>query len=199
MMRPMPPEHLAGGFGAVEPAHEVGLWAYRTIINDGATVQNEDHEHLQRARIGFLWTNEPNEKKGRTLLGTCRLLPPSGDKWSTAQYMQQINEWFEDEPHFIITLYAPACFEMDDASFMALLEHELYHAAPKLDNFGQPMFAKETGEPLWAIRGHDVEQFVGVVRRYGAEASGTAMLVDAANRDPEVAQAQISIACGTCQ
>ncbi|WP_420376855.1 putative metallopeptidase [Sinorhizobium medicae] len=49
------------------------------------------------------------------------------------------------------------------------------------------------------MRGHDVEDFVGVVRRYGADAAGVRAIVDAANRPPEIARANIAHACGTCQ
>jgi hypothetical protein len=58
-VRPYPPEHLLGGLGSFEPAPEVLRWARATFINDGAVVENPDHEHLQQAEIGFLWTNEP--------------------------------------------------------------------------------------------------------------------------------------------
>ncbi|WP_410176759.1 putative metallopeptidase [Sinorhizobium medicae] len=58
---------------------------------------------------------------------------------------------------------------------------------------------ESTGRPVFTIRGHDVEDFVGVVRRYGADAAGVRAIVDAANRPPEIARAQIAHACGTCQ
>jgi hypothetical protein len=44
------------------------------------------------------------------------------------------------------------------------------------------------------------EEFVGVVRRYGvgAAAPGVRELVEAAQREPEVEAAEVSLACGTC-
>lgn len=50
--------------------------------------------------------------------------------------------------------------------------------------------------PKLGIRGHDVEEFVGIVRRYGA--GDTAKFVAAAQRAPEVGHADIARACGTC-
>ena len=81
----------------------------------------------------------------------------------------------------------------------ALVEHELYHIGQRDDGFGAPAFTKD-GMPKLGIRGHDVEEFVGIVRRYGAGggASDTAKLVDAARRAPEVGHADIARACGTC-
>lgn len=200
MNRPVPPASLWTPIegGVTELADDVEPWVRATFLDDGATVENPEHEHLRQAEIGFVWTNQPNERKGRTVLGTCQLLPPSGEKWSAARAIQQLQDWFFIVPDFLITLYAPACAEMDDASFMALVEHELLHAAQKRDNYGAPMFNRETGKPVWALRGHDVEQFVSVVRRYGADAAGVREMVDAANSGPEIAPARVSIACGNC-
>ena len=47
------------------------------------------------------------------------------------------------------------------------------------------------------MRAHDVEEFVGVVRRYGASQEVRA-LVEAASQPPEVAKINIARACGTC-
>nr|WP_272951650.1 putative metallopeptidase [Sinorhizobium meliloti] len=80
-----------------------------------------------------------------------------------------------------------------------LVEHELYHAAQETDAFGDPKFSRSTGRPAFTIRGHELEEFVGVVRGYGADAAGVRGIVDAANRPPEIARAQIAHACGTRQ
>lgn len=200
MTRPFPPDHLVDPLSPEDfaPSPALAAWARDSFIADGATVENPDHAHLQQATIGFLWTNVVNTRQTRLLLGTCQLLPPSGDKWSVGRSVSQLSEWFGDLPDFLITLYAPEAATMDDASFMALVEHELYHAAQKLDKYGEPMFNKDTGQPIWTMRGHDVEQFVGVVRRYGANASGVEQMVEAANAGPEIATARIAIACGNC-
>jgi hypothetical protein len=47
------------------------------------------------------------------------------------------------------------------------------------------------------MRAHDVEEFVGVVRRYGA-GEQVQKLVDAAQMPPEVARLDIARSCGTC-
>nr|WP_271894430.1 putative metallopeptidase [Phyllobacterium sp. IY22] len=47
------------------------------------------------------------------------------------------------------------------------MEHELYHAGQDRDSFGAPKFRKSTGLPVFILRGHDIEEFIGVVRRYG--------------------------------
>lgn len=198
MDRPFPPRDLLDSGRAVfVAAPEVETWAREMFIEEGSEFENDEHEHLRQAEIGFLWTNEANEKRGRMLLGTCQMLPPNGDKWSVGARVQQLEEWFGEVPDFLITLYAPAAHVMDNASFMALVEHELLHAGQKQGEFG-PMFNKDTGKPIWSMRAHDVEQFVGVVRRYGADASNVAALVDAAIEGPQISQSRIDIVCGNC-
>lgn len=200
MNRPIPPFHLIDPLGAEDFVADQGIdaWARATFIEEGATVQNSDHAHLVEAKIGYVWTNVPNERKQRMVLGTCQLVTEAGDKWVAGRSRLQLEDWFGEVPDFVITLYAPEASAMDNASFMALVEHELYHAAPKLDQYGEPMFSRETGDPLFAIRGHDVEQFTGVVARYGAEATGVSRMVEAANHGAQIAPARVSIACGTC-
>lgn len=116
--------------------------------------------------------------------------------WQKARMEQQMHEWFGAVPKFIITLAADYCSQCSDAEFCALVEHELYHITQATDDFGAPKFNKE-GQPVLKLRGHDVEEFVGVVRRYGASVE-VQELVDAANRPAEVAQLNIARACGNC-
>jgi hypothetical protein len=110
---------------------------------------------------------------------------------------QQMHEWFGRIPKYIITLAADYCEQCNDLEFCALVEHELYHIAQATDDFGAPKFNKETGQPVLKLRGHDVEEFVGVVRRYGASRD-VQELVDAANQPAEVAHIDVARACGTC-
>ncbi|WP_459615309.1 putative metallopeptidase, partial [Enterobacter hormaechei] len=95
------------------------------------------------------------------------------------------------------TLAADYCSQCSDLEFCALVEHELYHIAQATDDFGAPKFNKETGQPVLTLRGHDVEEFTGVVRRYGASKE-VQELVDAANAPAEVAHIDIARSCGTC-
>jgi hypothetical protein len=150
------------------------------------------------ADIGILWTNCDNSRNMRVVLGQAELMPPMAmGKWPRARAVQQIEEWFGAVPDFLITLSAPAAAGMDDASFCALVEHELYHCAQAEDQYGMPKF-KQDGSPSFCIKGHDVEEFVGVVARYGAAATGVTAMVEAAQRAPLVAAASIAGVCGTC-
>ena len=197
--RPLPPFQLIEAddiqFAA---AVEIIEWARDTFIADDASLRNDDHRHLNHATIGALWTNVPNGPAGRSVIGQAeRGLPPAG-KWLRARIERQILDWFGDVPDFILTFDAHYASQCGDAEFCALVEHELYHCGQERDMFGQPKFRK-SGLPAFTIRGHDVEEFVGVVRRYGADAAGVRALIDAANKGPEIANVHIAQACGTCR
>lgn len=197
--RPMPPGELLEPTGpAFAPDADIDEWIRHVVVSEDGILHNPDHAHLKVARIGWLWTNVDSLRAGRFLLGQCEKMPPMVmGKWQRARTLMQLEDWFGGLPDFVITLHALAAAGMDDASFLALVEHEMYHAAQHKDEWGAPKFTHD-GKPIWTIRGHDVEEFVGVVRRYGAAAANVEELVKAAGRTPSVAPADIAWACGTC-
>jgi hypothetical protein len=200
MSRPYPPEAILEDVvnDLFVPDFELRSWIIDTFISETADLCNSDHAHLRDANLGVLWTNCDNSRNMRSVIGQAELMPPMAmGKWQRARASQQVVEWFGGMPDFLLTFSAPAAATMDDTSFCALVEHELYHCAQKLDRYGMPAFNK-AGLPVFAIRGHDVEEFVGVVARYGAQAAGVSEMVDAANRRPSIGLASIAGACGTC-
>lgn len=172
-----------------------------TFIDEGAPLENPDHFHLRFARIAALWTRLPNGRAGRTIVGQAEFGQNIGGmgKWQRGRAEQQILEWFGVWPDFLLTFDAEYAQTCEDATFCALVEHELSHCGQERDEFGMPRFKKSTGAPAFCLRGHDVEEFVGVVRRYGADAAGVRAMIDAAAEGPTVASADISFACGNCQ
>lgn len=206
LSRPRPPESLLGAEGAitltpVEPAHDLEAWARATFIDEGAPLLNEEHTHLRDARLGMLWCALPNERQGNAVVGLCEEATFIGNRWAKARWTQQIMAWFGDVPDFLLTFDAGFADQADDATFCALVEHELLHAGQKKDAWGAPRFNSQTGRPVFGIRGHDVEEFVGIVERYGVgpAAGRTRALVEAAARAPLICSADISSVCGTCR
>ncbi|AZC51786.1 hypothetical protein C4K35_4211 [Pseudomonas chlororaphis subsp. piscium] len=202
MERPYPPTALLelaelSDFGIrLVPAPDVWEWLQSEILSDTGSIHNEDHAHLLDADIQVMWASSSFEKQGRRVLGQAEQVAFRAGGWQKARMEQQMMDWFGEVPAFIITLAADYCAECSDAEFCALVEHELYHIAQATDKYGQPAFTEE-GAPKLKLRGHDVEEFVGVVRRYGASREVQA-LVDAANNPAEVGKLNISRACGTC-
>ncbi len=197
--RPRPKQSFLDAFHphiSLTPANEIHEWVTEQILNEEGYLHNPDHLHLLDADIRFMWASSAFTKQGRTVLGQAEEVAMRAGGWQKARMQQQMHEWFGEVPKYIITLAGDYCSECSDLDFCALVEHELYHIAQAQDEFGAPKFNKE-GQPVLAMRGHDVEEFVGVVRRYGASAD-VQQLVEAANNRAEVAQLDVARACGTC-
>lgn len=205
MQRPRPPAHLLGSEGELTPtpfapAPELEAWARATFIEEDALLLNEEHTHLRDATLGFLWCAIPNARQMNAVVGQAEMLSLQGGKWSKARQEMQIEGWFGRLPDFLVTLHADYADQCSDAAFCALVEHELLHCGQAKDAWGQSRFSKMTGRPIFSMRGHDVEEFVSIVARYGVgnAAGQTAALVEAARRTPFVCEADIAGACGTC-
>ena len=195
--RPLPPESmLDGGFCFLAPANDVAEWVNRCVLFENGPINNPDHLHLEHAHIGYLWASTAFAKQGRTVIGQAEQVMIRAGGWQKARQEQQLREWFGYVPDFLITLAADYCAQCSDLEFCALVEHELYHIGQDLDPYGSPKFTKD-GDPKFALRGHDVEEFTGVVRRYGANAQ-VAKLIEAAKGPAEVSRLNVAHACGTC-
>ncbi|WP_145546711.1 putative metallopeptidase, partial [Yersinia intermedia] len=174
-------------------------WVNSQILSDEGELHNPDHGHLIDADIKIMWASSAFEKQGRTVLGQAEQVAMRAGGWQKARMEQQMYEWFGDVPTFIITLAADYCAQCSDLEFCALLEHELMHITQKVDEFGSPKFTKE-GMPQLTLRGHDVEEFIGIVQRYGAGApdSNINKMIRAAQTGPTVSAVNIANSCGTC-
>lgn len=196
-MRPLPSKEILDSlFQSVHPAPDVLDWIQTEILADTGSIHNEDHAHLIDADVVVMWASSSFAKQGRTVLGQAEQVAFRAGGWQKARMEQQMRDWFGSTPTFIITLAADYCSQCTDAEFCALVEHELYHIAQAKDQYGAPKFTQD-GRPKLEMRAHDVEEFVGVVRRYGASPD-VQLLVEAANKKPEVAMINVARSCGTC-
>jgi hypothetical protein len=146
-------------------APELEAWARDTFIDPDSDMFNPDHAHLIPASIGMLWTTVENTKKGRTVIGQADMGRPAGmmGKWARARAAEaQILGWFGSIPDFIITIVANFWASASDPRACALMEHELSHCAQERDDYGAPKFRKSTGLPVYTLKAHDVQAFIGV-------------------------------------
>ncbi len=200
-MRPFPPEITLEDYCGIDyfiPSPELDLWVRRTFLRDDSPLYNEDHIHLLKAHIGYLWSNVPNVKKMRVIAGEAEKPMFRGGAWQKHRQEMQFQEWFGGIPDFVITLSSGFSASSDDGSFCALVEHELYHCAQALDEFGAPKFRADSDQPVFSMRGHDIEQFKGVVRRYGMTADEREFVEAALSEDGKIAHIDIQTMCGSC-
>ncbi|MCM2293048.1 hypothetical protein NAC44_12015 [Allorhizobium sp. BGMRC 0089] len=181
-----------------EPADEIISWARASFIEEDADLMNEDHAHLRSATIGALWTNVPNGRHGRRIIGQAEMGLPPGSKWSRARVEFQLQQWFGCVPDFVLTFDAEYCSVCSDVAFAALVEHELLHCGQARDPYGAPRFRKD-GRPSFALRAHDFEGFVSIAARYGIVESGVQELVEALKKKPLFTAEEVGFCCGTCE
>jgi hypothetical protein len=196
--RPYPPD--AVGEDVPEcfvPDPTFAEWIRDTFLAASGPLAIEEHAHLLDAQLGVLWTNAVNERQMRHVLATAEIPTIQAGGWKRARHEYQLRQWFDVVPDFVLTFSAPDCLRLDDRAFCALVDHELSHCAQAEGEHG-PKFNSRTGEPIYTIRGHDVEEFIGVVARWGATSPDVKAMVAAANRAPSIDIAAIARGCGTC-
>lgn len=203
-MKIAPPKKLIETIhDAFAPAPELDKFVRDNFLNEESKLYNEDHWHLRQARIAYLWTNVSNSRGGRDIVATAEIpRPPAiGGKWARAKWEYQLTMWFGHiNFDFLITMNARFISDSKPIVAFATLDHELYHCGQKTDEFGAKMFGKKSGKPVYTLLTHDVEEFVGIWRRYGAEAGAgeSVNLAAAVKRKPEIGKADIRKLCGNC-
>ncbi|WP_353141326.1 putative metallopeptidase [Acinetobacter pragensis] len=210
MQRPKPPEDI-GSFDFdfsmhkempydFRPDSDLKQWVWDTFLNEDSELYNQDHEHLcyyADDLIGFMWASRAFEKGGRVVLGQCEQTAIMAGGWKRKRQELQMVQWFGYIPKYIITIDVGFAETASDSDFCALIEHELYHIGCELDGDGEMYISPLSGKPKLTMRSHDVEEFHGVVQRYGASPDVQKM-VELANDGPTIGKAKIAHACGTC-
>jgi hypothetical protein len=185
------------------PCPKTLKWIRNTFLDHDSPLYNVEHDHLNSAEIGILWTNVPNSRHMRPIVGQAELCAPPGslNKWAKARWWAQVEEWFgRTDLDFILTFYAPYFVGAPEIHGLTVPDHELYHCGHNQDEFGFPKFRKD-GRPVFGIRGHDIEEFVGIYRRYGIEAGAgdSKVLAQVVKGEPEIAPASVAALCGVCR
>ncbi|MDR8262624.1 hypothetical protein FPK87_19450, partial [Acinetobacter baumannii] len=137
------------------------------------------------------------KKQGRQVIGTTEKVMINAGGWRKARQEQQMRDWFGFVPTYLITVDASFCERANDTEFCYLLEHELYHIGVMRDEDGEIVYSDSSGLPKHYLAGHDVEEFIGVVKRYGPS-KNVKRLIEVAKNPPFVSNLDISKCCGNC-
>ncbi|MDV7677358.1 putative metallopeptidase, partial [Acinetobacter baumannii] len=166
-------------------------------------LHNPDHDHIAELLhdneefLAFAWASSAYKSKQAMVLGQCEKVMFNVGGWRKARQEQQMRDWFGAVPTYLITVDASFCERANDTEFCYLLEHELYHIGVMKDEDGEIIYSDSTGLPKHYLAGHDVEEFVGVTKRWGASQS-VKRIVEAAKNPPFVSNLDISKCCGNC-
>ncbi|MCO9081977.1 hypothetical protein KNR53_17835 [Acinetobacter baumannii] len=207
-IRPFPPQELIDKADEEEairlaPAPDLMNWVIANFLTIGGPLHNPDHDHIaelihdNEEFLAFAWASSACMAKKRMVLGQCEKVLFNQGGWKKARQEQQMRDWFGYVPVYLITIDASYCDQATDRDFCALIEHELYHIGVERDEDGDPIISEMTGLPKHYLAGHDVEEFVGVVKRWGVDES-VKRLIEVAKQAPFVSDVNISKCCGTC-
>ncbi|MDQ9890078.1 putative metallopeptidase [Acinetobacter pittii] len=207
-IRPFPPQDLMDKADEDEairlaPAPELMSWVITNFLTIGGPLHNPDHDHIAELLhdneefLACAWASSACAAKKRMVLGQCEKVMFNQGGWKKARQEQQMRDWFGYVPVYLITIDASFCEQATDRDFCALIEHELYHIGVERDEDGEPLYGEMSGLPKHYLAGHDVEEFIGVVKRWGADES-VKRLVEVAKQAPFVSDVNISKCCGTC-
>ncbi|MGL2989779.1 putative metallopeptidase [Acinetobacter nosocomialis] len=207
-IRPFPPQDLIDKAEEDEairlaPAPDLMNWVITNFLTIGGPLHNPDHDHIAELLhdneefLACAWASSACMAKKRMVLGQCEKVMFNQGGWKKARQEQQMRDWFGYVPVYLITIDASYCEQATDRDFCALIEHELYHIGVERDEDGEALYSDMTGLPKHYLAGHDVEEFVGVVKRWGADES-VKRLLEVAKQAPFVSEVNISKCCGTC-
>lgn len=129
------------------------------------------HDELSEAAVGLAWRLRTKaDVDGRIVLGKCKNISD-----------------FEKEyiPYdFVIILNDQYWANFNDKQRLALMDHELHHAAPKLNDECEHE-EDERGRKLWRTRKHDIEEFRAVIERHGCYKSDLEAFAEAIRKKQE--------------
>lgn len=151
MKRPKTPSRKKVHYTLIDPTDETGAVIYARL----RALVSAHHDELRDARIALAWnTAWKPDVDGRCTLGMCKRASDLDRELSAFDFVIVLRKEFWDSPN------------VGERQRNALLDHELTHATIALDKFGEPR-VDERGRTVYRIRKHDIEEFGGVVSRWG--------------------------------
>lgn len=127
-----------------------------------------EHKHLaeNNIRVEYLFRAEPKMHGGKLVLGSVHEPQCQGA-------MRPLFEWLIERlfgylPDYLMILDTGFWTGVTAQTREALVHHELMHIQQKRDEYGEPRFNRITGEPLYGLVSHDIEEFNLTAQRYGA-------------------------------
>jgi hypothetical protein len=132
----------------------------------------EEHAHLQDANIGYVFRDDELRRRGKVIAAEAilveRILQSEKRygrivKWALLHHILKV----EELPDFLVLIDRNIWSGMEPDAKLALIDHELSHCFFQTEDDGETPKLTEDGRYRWTIRGHDVEEFCGVVARNG--------------------------------
>src|SRR5579872_1256574 len=124
------------------------------------------HAELLEAKVAYVFRDAEVTDGGKVVAASAHLAQFHFKYW--ARFVRwSISQMVGFEPDFIMLIDRNMWDGYDERQKLALVDHELCHMRQKRTAEGDPMFNQQTGEPLWMIAAHDIEEFNDVIERHG--------------------------------
>lgn len=157
----------AVSYALIDRVGEVGDPMYRLLDE---LVDRFHDDDLREARIALAWcTSWKADADGRVTLGKCRRATALDRELSQWDFVILLNKDFWTHP------------KVTALQRRALLDHELCHAAIKLDENGEPQL-DDRDRVVYRTRKHDIEEFASIADRYGCYKKDLEAFAQALNR-----------------
>lgn len=134
----------------------------------------EHHTHLHTAEMLYVFTKQRRKRCGRIRVGSAARMN------AVQRFLASGLDSVERGPDFMILVDSNEWSNLKAGQRKALVDHELSHCAlfvkdveeegpPKWRRFDAEFDAYDEAkyEYRWGLRGHDIEEFAGVLRRHG--------------------------------
>jgi hypothetical protein len=119
-------------------------------------VRDAHHTDTKEARIAMAWRLRTKaDKDGHIVLGKCVKVSDLYREYADYDFIIVLNREFYDEP------------TVTKEQRIALIDHEMCHAAPTYNDETGEHEVDERGRYLFRIRKHEVEEFIEIVQRNG--------------------------------
>ncbi len=120
-----------------------------------AEIRAEHHFDTSEAKVALAWKKGTKpDVDGRLVLGRCVKASDLQRELVDYDFVIVLNKEVWEDPEF------------DREKKLALLDHELCHAARAVGDDGEKKVDTK-GRAVWRTRGHDIEEFVEIVNRRG--------------------------------
>ena len=115
----------------------------------------EFHDELRGVRIALAWRKrQKTDRDGHLTLGKCMKVSDLNKEFAQFDFIIVLNREVWNDSEF------------GREKKLALIDHELCHAMPLVDDEGEQK-VDERGRQLWRSRKHDIEEFREIVQRHG--------------------------------
>lgn len=151
----------------IDRTKDTGRAMYRKLET---ILEKERHHELvdTEARIALAWcTSWKADVDGRIILGKCVKASDLHRELAPYDFVILLSRWFWEDVN------------VSDEQRMALLDHELTHAACVHDHMTGEIKRDERGRACYRIRKHDIEEFSCIVAEYGTYKRDLEMFADA--------------------